>query len=148
MVLAAIGLMGAVGLIIIDHSNWSHVVYGIFNIVPCAALLLGAIKNNQPALLFYLVMEAISVILGIIFGVIDVAAASAILPTELEDNCSQLNININSNSLDCDEVKGGVIGILAATFWISVLLNMYFWACVYSFYKELKSGGGNTAYKA
>ena len=152
MVLAVIGLMGAVGVIINGYSNWSNVVYGIFNIVPYAALLLGAIQNNQTAILFYLVLEAIAVILGIVFGVIVVAATSAILTTELDDDCSQhtkfLHININSNSLDCDEAKASVIGILATTFWITSLVNVYFWACVYSFYKELKSGGGNTAYKA
>ena len=152
MVLAVIGLMGAVGLIISGHSNWSNVVYGIFNIVPYAALLLGAIQNNHTAILFYLVLEAIAVILGIVFGVIVVAASTAILTTGLDVNCSQLNQlsgqHLNLSAQDCNEVKAGAIGIIAATFWISALLNMYFWACVYSFYKELKSGGGNSAYKA
>ena len=146
MVLAVIGLMGAVGLIISGHSNWSNVVYGIFNIVPYAALLLGAIQNNHTAILFYLVLEAIAVILGIIFGVIVVAGATAIL-TGLQD-CSQLDQDMNLSTQDCNAAKAGAIGIIAATFWISALLNMYFWACVYSFYKEVKSGGGNTAYKA
>ena len=143
IVLSVLGLMGGVGMMLRGLSDWSNVVSGILTILAYAILMYGCLKNHPTAVLVYLVLDALAIILMIFIAILSIAAATFMFP-DLPDQCEQLNYTTEQ----CDNLKIAAIGFAASLFVGIAILYTYFWVCVYSFYKELKSGVNNTAYKA
>ena len=103
----------------------------------------GCLKNHPTAVLVYLVVDALAIIFSIFIAILCVAAVTFMFP-QITDECAQARYTTEQ----CDNLKAATIGFAASLFFGITILNAYFWVCVFSFYKELKSGVNNTVYKA
>ena len=139
IVLSVLGLIGGVGMMLRDFSDWSNVVSGILTILAYATLMYGCLKNHPTAVLVYLVLDAFSIILAIFIAIFCIAAVTFMFP-QITDECAQARYTTEQ----CDSLKAATIVSVASLFVGIAILNAYFWVCVFSFYKELKSGVNNT----
>ena len=122
LILAVLGILfGIIGFVPYDNLLLFNVIQGIFYLNAYGALLFGAIKYNDKAVLVNLVLTPNIIFLGIV-GVI------------------YRGISLNT-------ATGIVAGIVGGIVWgiVSAFVNGYFWVCNYSFYKELKKGNENPA---
>ena len=151
IVLAVLGILGGIGTFVASQGQWPQIVLGVFYIIGYPALLFGAIKYCRKAVLVSLVCTAFIIVIGIAFGIIFIASVETFVP-ELANNCATM-VDVSTNGVNgqvdlsglCDVVRYTTIGIAAAIFFSSALINFYFWICNYSFYKELKEGDVNPA---
>ena len=143
IVLSVLGLMGGVGMMLRGFSDWSNVVSGILTILAYASLMYGCLKNHPTAVLVYLVVDALAIIFTMFIAILSIAAVTLMFP-DITDECAKARYTTEQ----CDNLKAATIGFAASLFFGITILNAYFWVCVFSFYKELKSGVNNTAYKA
>ena len=116
---------------------WFNVIEGIFYFLAYGALLFGAIKYNDKAVLFNLVLTAIIIVLEIVGAIIVLSSIETFVP-ELASCLSHMPES-------CDQIKAAAVGTAAGICIVSSVLNGYFWVCNYSFYKELKGGSSNPA---
>ena len=155
IILAVLGILGGVGLFVGSQGFWYNIVLGVVYIIGYPALLFGAIKYNDKAVLVSLVCTAIIIVIGTVFGIIIIASTETLIP-ELANNCAStvdVSTNGGNGQIDfsgvCDALKNvariTTIVVAAVIFFSSALLNIYFWICIYSFYKELKGGNVNPA---
>ena len=149
LLIAVLGILGAIGIFVsstnkqaynklVDHSThlqWANIVEGIFLLLPYVFLLFGALINNDKAVLVCLVLTALSIIIGIIFGIIAIANIEILFPQLAAWNAShsiwsyaRCTLSVEATKLMCPS-----------------LVQVYFWICIYSFYKELKEGGGEAS---
>ena len=140
LVLAILGILSGIGYFAMSKGSWGSIIQGIFYLLAYGFLLFGALKYNEKAVLVCLVCTAVGIVFGIIMCIIAIASIDTLAP-QLADNCAAIIDELNHMHMTCDQFKAGVIGTMAATFIIGSLLNVYFWICNYSFYKELKEGG-------
>ena len=75
----------------------------------------------------------------LIIAILCVAAVTFMFP-QITDECAQARYTTEQ----CDSLKAATIVSVASLFVGIAILNAYFWVCVFSFYKELKSGVNNT----
>ena len=134
IVLAVLGILQGLGSF--GQGYWPYIISGIIALAYGGCLLFGAIKYHEKAVLVALVMQGTNLAISTIFCIIILASVGFIVPA-LANDCEDLGLSGSR----CDELKSGTIGILAGFFIGSILLNVYFWICNYSFYKELKEGG-------
>ena len=139
IVLSVLGLMGGVGMMLRDFSDWSNVVSGILTILAYATLMYGCLKNHPTAVLVYLVLDALAIIFSIFIAILSIAAVTFMFPY-IADECAKAMYTTE----ECDNLKAATIGFAASLYVGIAILNSYFWICVFSFYKELKSGVKNT----
>ena len=99
--------------------EWYTIITAIVNIVAGACLLFGAIKYNPIGTLINLITTAIAVIFVFIVAIMAFVVAGA----------------LGSHS---DEFL--VYIIAGAVYLVAVAIEIYLWLCIFSFYKELKSG--------
>ena len=144
IILAILGLLGGIGTFATSKGFWGSYILGVVYLVAYGALLFGAIKNNDKAVLINLVFTGIIMVLTVILGIIVIASIGIFAPG-LENNCAAIASWLRQNQITCDQFKGTTIGRAAGIFFVSALINGYFWLCNYSFYKELKGGNANPA---
>ena len=146
IILAVLGLVGGTGnlALAIYYQLWPNIVGGILYLLSYAPLLYGALKYNKNAVLVSLICSGVLIALGIASCIIAFASIETINPL-LADNCVAIRDVLNTLGLTCDQYKSTVLGMLAGTLIVGTLLNIYFWICNYSFYKELKKGDGGQA---
>ena len=114
---------GAIVIAVLDilngFGNFSQgatgIVSGIALLVAGALPLYGAIKYHQMAVLVYLILEVIGIILLLIMAILVFVAGA-----------------------QYGDI--GAVAIIGVVIFIVAALHFYFWLCVYSFYKGLKSG--------
>ena len=95
-------------------------------------LLFGAIKYHKLATLVYLVLQMIAIVLSGVAMIMVIVAATAVTATVSGSS------HVHSNEVGA---AGGVLlGVMASFYGIFASLNIYFWVCVFSFYKGLKTG--------
>ena len=74
LVIAILGILGGLGLLAFSKGQtsirWPNIVEGIFVLLPYSFLLFGALKYNDKAVLVCVVLTALSIIIGIVFGII------------------------------------------------------------------------------
>ena len=141
-----IGILIGIGSFAKSGGFGLHIIVAIFYLLAYGALLFGAIKYNDKAVLFNLVLTAILIVLGIVGASIVIATIQTLAP-ELDNNCAALAKKLAQEHITCDEMKSATIGT-ATGILIVTFLQIYFWVCNYSFYKELKGGSANPAYLA
>ena len=145
LVIAVLGILGALGILASSKGQWPSIVEGIFFLLPYAFLLFGAIKYNDKAVLVCVVLTALSIIIGIVFGIIAIVKIEIINPL-LANDCEAFDYASDFTFfLDCDKEKFKARAITAAYLFVLSLVEVYFWICNFSFYKELKKGGGEAA---
>ena len=91
------------------------VVPSVFGAIVSGCLLFGAIKCHQTTIKISLVLSMISILAYGIAGIFLVVATG-------------------------HDAIGTAFRAVGAIFIIGALINVYFWLCVYSFLKDLKSG--------
>jgi len=144
LILAILGILGGIGMFAQSRGQWASIVQGIFYLLAYGSLLFGALKYNEKAVLISLVLTALSIALGIVITIISIANIESIVP-QFANNCASIIDELHRIGLTCDQFKSTTIGITAGTFIAASLLNVYFWICNYSFYKDLKEGGGGSS---
>ena len=144
IILAILGILGGIGSFAQSRGQWTNIIQGIFLLLAYGSLLYGALKYNEKAVLISLVCIGLSIALGIVICIIAIANIETIVP-ELANNCAAIIDELHKTGITCDAWKSYTIGITAGVFITLSLLNVYFWICNYSFYKELKEGGGGSS---
>lgn len=139
IVLAILGILGGILYLATSQGESHKIVWGIFLLLVYGSLLYGALSYNKNAVLVCLVFEGMTIVLGIIFGILAIASIDTLVP-QLENNCADI---IDKGGLTCDQFKFALF-TTAGVFIAGSLLNIYFWICIYSFYKELKEGGAGS----
>ena len=144
LIMAILGILGGIGFFALSGGEWAYIIQGIFYLLAYGPLLFGALKYNEKAVLVSLAITALSIAIGIIFCIIAIANIETIVP-QFANDCASIIDELHRMNLTCDQYKSATIGIAAGSFIIGSLLNVYFWICNYSFYKELKEGGGGSS---
>ena len=116
LVMAVLQLIGGAGMFA-NGGTWPDILNAVVGIGAGACLLFGAIKYHQMATLVYLVFQMIAIVLiGVaLLVVIIVPVASWGVAIEFL-------------------IAPMIIYIIFASF------HIYFWVCIFSFYKGLKTG--------
>ena len=150
LLIAVLGILGAIGIFVsstnkqaynklVDHSTllqWANIVEGIFLLLPYVFLLFGALINNDKAVLVCLVLTTLSIIIGIILGIIAILDIEILFP-ELGE--------WSKNKWSERSIWSYARSVEASKLMCPSLVQVYFWICIYSFYKELKEGGGEAS---
>ena len=142
IILGVFGIVGSIVSLIASDGYWFYIIDSIFYLLAYGALLLGAIKYSQRLVLVNLVLTALVVFIGIVFGIGSIAFLSDFQP-ELKNSCATIQDELINTGMTCDEVRASAIGTTCALFFIASGLDVYFWICTMSFYKQLKTVGGN-----
>merc|ERR1712122_23807 len=112
-------------------------------------LLYGTLKRQTTPILAYLVLEALSMLVMAILiilmliglGVAGSAAADEIADGKYELDGSDGNLSNEDAAKIAQTATTVVIVVFALIYGLALLLSIYFWIVVYSFFKELKEGG-------
>ena len=144
LILAILGILGGIGMFAQSRGEWASIIQGVFYLLAYGSLLYGALKYNEKAVLMSLACTALCIVLGIVICIIAIANIETITP-QLANNCAAIIDELKKLDITCDAMKSYTIGVTAGAFIIGSLLNVYFWICNYSFYKELKEGGGGSS---
>ena len=118
-ILQIIGGLGNLGA----GQGWNNIIGMIMGVAAGACLLYGAIAYNPTATLVNLIFSMIGIVFCVIIAIIAFASIAAI---------PKHNPNAGAST-------GVAIGA-GVSFLIVAAVEVYFWICVYSFYKALKSG--------
>jgi len=106
----------------------------ILEIVAAGLLLWGTLKNKSAPVLAYLIIEALVIFSDVVVFVVLAVSGALLAGGEPEQ-----------------DVKGSALIGVAVFTAIAVLISIYLWIVVYSFYRQLKEGGSSSAppiYKA
>merc|ERR1712038_1504391 len=144
IIMAILGILGGVSMIGASKSQYDHttsVVDGIFHLVAYGFLLHGALENNKKSVLISIICTGVVVAFGLLVGLIAVANIDVIVPA-LADGCKNWKEKENINDFNCDDSTREATNQVAAMFFVSGLISIYFWICSYSFYQELKKNQG------
>ena len=137
VILGVLGLIGAIVTLCYSGGNSGYLTSGIIYFISHSFLLYGAVRNNYTAVLVYLVFTGIGIVLDLMFGILVLASVGILVPA-LDNDCALIQDDIRGQGISCDAFISATVGILASVFIITGLLNIYFWICCWSFYKELK----------
>ena len=125
MIIAVLEIIGGFALLGKSPIAWDTIVTCITFVISGACLLFGAIKYNWTATLVNMVFSAVGITLWIIVAVMFFVAAGV--------GSGQVSSQ-QKNAYWTASIITGVILIAV------VFVKIYFWVCVYSFYRNLKSG--------
>ena len=139
LILAILGILGSILTFATSDGDWPLIMQGTFNLLAYSFLLFGALKCNEKAVLACLICTGFAIAWGIIFTII-VFVSIALFKPELDNNCEDIIEQLKKLGTSCDQLKHITMGIAAGSFIAGSLINIYFWICNYSFYKELKKG--------
>ena len=93
------------------------------------------------AVLINLVCTVITIVLGIVFGIIVVANVGIFFP-ELANDCAEM-ASLQRLGVECDQVKTPTMVLTGGVLFLTSCVSIYLWICNFSLYKELKQGNGN-----
>ena len=137
VILGVLGLIGAIVTLCYSAGNGGYLTTGIIYFISHSFLLYGAVTNNYTAVLVYLVFTAIGILLDLIFGILIFASVGILVPA-LSNDCALILEEKRAEGISCDALISATVGTLASVFILNGILNIYFWICCWSFYKELK----------
>ena len=137
IVIAILQLIGGAGCFGMGASEWQNILNGVVGLLAGVCLLVGAINYHQTATLVYLVLDMIAIVLvGVAMAVIIIGGA-----TVTASASGYPDLQDNQGAQDVVTAFGAIfITIFAIVYGLIALFYIYFWVCVFSFYKGLKSG--------
>ena len=141
IIIAVLGLIASFGSF--QHGVVIGIIFFVYGLVQNLCLLHGAIKYNRTTTLVYLIMEAIYIILLLVSWIMTIVgmASDEVKPCWKEENLND-DTKIDLGWSEWDAASCSVIvGVLVAIFvvlTIMMAISIYFWACVYGFFVELK----------
>ncbi len=131
MIIAVLDIIGGFALLGKPPIDWDTIITCITVVIAGACLLFGAIKYNWTATLVNLVFSAIGIVFWIIIVVMLFVAVGV--------QSSKQMAGHQKNAFWTASIITGVLLIAV------VFVKIYFWVCVYSFYRNLKSGNISAA---
>ena len=136
IVIAILQLIGGAGCFGMGASEWQNIMNGVVGLLAGVCLLVGAINYHQTATLVYLVLDMIAIVLaGVAMAVIIIGGA-----TFTASVSGNPDFQDNQGAQDVVTAFGAIfITIFAIVYGLIALFYIYFWVCVFSFYKGLKS---------
>ena len=134
IVIAVLGIVGSFGNLAFS-TYWMMIGEIIWRLVVSFCLLFGAIKVNEIAVLIYLILNILQIISEFAVGIFFLVAGSAwkVVSQVHQDDGSTVTTEA-LGILEALWIFGGVYIILLAC------LDIYFFICVHSFYREIKDG--------
>ena len=125
MIIAILEIIGGFSILGKSPILWDNVVTCIMCVASGACLLFGAIKYNWTATLVNLVFSAIGIALWIVVLIMFFVA-----------------VGVTGGQVSGYQAEGfATWSIITGVLLVAVIiLQIYFWVCVYSFYRQLKSG--------
>ena len=130
-----------------DGRTWLHVTNTVFGLAAGILLLGAAIKRNLTATLVYLVLDMINILFGVVCAIIMFVAAAQFSTSKddvhaLEELSRDFGMQLTNEDLDTLQSTCNMAGVGLV---ILAVISLYFWICIYSFYKNLKSGNITSA---
>ena len=116
IVMAILQLIGGAGMFGMG-AEWQNILSALVGVGAGVCLLFGAIKYHQQATLVYLVLQMIAIVLIVVAIIVAIVAFAALSGAAVT-----------------------LIVIPLIIYGIFVSVHIYFWVCVFSFYKGLKTG--------
>ena len=126
ILMAIVEIIGGLGMFGKSQLGWHDVLNNVFAIGAGVCLLFGAIKYHQLGTRVYLVLQMIAIVL------LGVAMLMAIIWATAAASAVSERHGLQGN-------EGGV-ATAVMIYGIFASLHIYFWLCVFSFYKGLKTG--------
>ena len=139
IIIAVLGLIASFGSF--QHGVVIGIIFFVYGLVQNLCLLHGAIKYNRTTTLVYLIMEAIFIVLLLVNWIMIIVgmASDEAKPCWKSEN-KDLEIDLEWSGWDKASC-GVIVGVLVALFvvvTIMMAISIYFWACVYGFFVDLK----------
>jgi hypothetical protein len=144
IILGVLGILTGFSLITKGPYDSLYIIGAIFYVLRVSTeylpLLFGAIKFNQRALLVSLVAGFLLTVLGVVYLIIVMAIVDIeTLAPKLANGCRGVE-DFHQLGMSCEDFKSMVKITTASILLAGGALEIYFLLCVYSFYKELKTG--------
>ena len=111
----------------------------IFYVVTHGCLWFGAVNYDTIAIMVYLVCQAFMIVGIIGFCIVLMTLINNVLSKQAAEGCG-----VKDNP-SCNVAIVIINIIVAEQFLIILIINIYFWICIYSFYLNLKEGTENIA---
>lgn len=130
IIIAILGLIGSFGSF--NRGVVIGIIFFVYGLISNLCLLHGAIKYNRTTTLVFLIMDAILIVLLLVNWILIIV--------EMDSDDVKPCLNKKSLLFPETEIKCGVVvGVLIGLIWtITMALSIYFWACVYGFFVDLK----------
>ena len=101
--------------------NWIAISIFLPNVASGISLLYGAIKHNSTAVLVNLILSLVGVVFLIVMSLLTLIPGASM--TLIEQRGDQI-----------------IMLVLGSIYLLITLIQIYFWICVYSYFRKLKSG--------
>ena len=101
--------------------NWIAILIFLPNVASGISLLYGAIKHNSTAVLVNLILSLLGVVFLIVMSLVTLISGASM--TLVEQRGAQI-----------------IMLVLGSIYLLITLIQIYFWICVYSYFRKLKSG--------
>ena len=101
--------------------NWIAIFIFIPNVASGRSLLYGAIKHNSTAVLVNLILSLLGVVFLIVMSLLTLISGASM--TLVEQRGDQI-----------------IMLVLGSIYLLITVIQIYFWICVYSYFRKLKSG--------
>jgi len=124
---------------ITSATGYVQVIINICYLVSAILLFVGAIKENGPLIIPYLVVVAIYIIVGIILAIVVFVGGGVVADKAITHAKSQPGWNNDAND-DVTEGLAIAASVMAGILVTVALLNVHFWLVVYAYYEELRDG--------
>ena len=115
--------------------DWYVILGAITAVLSGICLLYGSIKYHETTTIIHLIFSMMSVVIYVISAIFLLVGAGAFESAGMDENAARLNGNG-----DVYKAAGGILATVGSIFLIFALVQLYFWLCIFSFLKELKSG--------
>ena len=141
IIIAILGLIGSFGSF--NQGVIVGIIFFVYGLISNLCLLHGAIKYNRTTTLVFLIMDAIYMVLIFVWWILIIVGMTSddVKPCWNKDNLeNELEIKLDWNGYDnvaCPVIIGVLVASLVGV-TIMLAIWIYFWACVYGFFVELK----------
>lgn len=137
IIIAVLGLIASFG-------NFQHgVVMGsitlVYGLISNLCLLHGAITYNRTTTLVFLIMDAIGIIILLVSWILIIVAMASdeVSPCWKSENGDLKMEYAGYDAVECSVVVAVLVATLVGV-TIFLVVSIYFWACVYGFFVDLK----------
>ena len=139
IVIAVLGIVGSF-VNLAFSTNWTMIGEIILMLVVSFCLLFGAIKENEIAVLIYLILNMLQIISEFAVGILLVVGSAIVSQDDGSTVANSTSLHQDDGSTVESKAIGiaGTIGGLYIILW--ACLDIYFFICLHSFYKKIKDG--------
>ena len=137
-ILAIMGIVGGSIRLAYSEGKILYVSEGVWWIIAGVFLFFGCVRNHRKTVLVSLVLEVLALMDGLVILIFSVVNIEWAYP-ELANDCADMNTGIGNMDIDCNKTRIWFLHWLVGKSCAEIIINIYFWACNYSFYKTFQS---------